>query len=164
MFGSGRVTRETFDLNQALQDVIGLIAGELETQGVSLETELSDGLPPVLAGRVEVQQVLMNLLLNAQRAVSRADRPVIRLGSRREGEQALVWVQDSGAGVPADRLHSIFDSFATTKPDGLGMGLAISRRIVEAHGGRIEVESEGPGRGSTFRFTLPPWTAAGCRF
>jgi signal transduction histidine kinase len=121
---------------------------------VTLETELVDDLPPVLAGRVEVQQVLMNLLLNALRALDTVRQRHVRVGTGRDGARALVWVQDSGPGVPQEQLDTVFDSFSTSKADGLGMGLAACRRIIEAHGSRIWAENP-EGGGARFSFTLP---------
>jgi len=131
MLRKGKVTRERFDLNQALREVVGLVAGELHDQGVELREDYASDLPLVTAGRVEIQQVVTNLLLNALRAV-RAEptaRRRIQLGTALDGREALVWVRDSGPGIPAHELSTIFDVFSTSKADGLGVGLAISQRI-----------------------------------
>jgi two-component system sensor kinase FixL len=143
MLRKGEVARQRFDLNQALREVVGLIAGELGDQGVELREDYASDLPPVAAGRVEIQQVVMNLLLNALRAVRSVPqgRRQIQLASSLNGREALVSVRDSGPGIHPDELSSIFDVFFTSKADGLGMGLAISRRIIEAHGARIWAEN-----------------------
>ncbi len=154
LFGSGKVVRERLSLNPVVREVLELVTAEIDARGVALETELADDIPLVLAGRVEVQQVLMNLLLNALRAVGSMQQRRICLGTRRDGTRALVWVQDSGPGVPQEQLDSVFDSFSTSKADGLGMGLAVCRRIIEAHGSRIWAENP-EGGGSRFSFTLP---------
>ena len=154
IFGAGKVVRERFPLNPVLREVFELVAGEFDARGAELETDLAGDLPLVLAGRVEVQQVLMNLLLNALRAVGSTQQRRICVGSRRDGTRALVWVQDSGPGVPQEQLGSVFDSFSTSKADGLGMGLAVCRRIIEAHGSRIWAENP-EGGGARFSFTLP---------
>jgi signal transduction histidine kinase len=114
-------------------------------------------LPPVLGDRVQLQQVLINLVVNAIQAMaSVTDRPRELLLRSREDEagQALVAVQDSGIGIDPENESRLFDTFFTTKPDGVGMGLSICRSIVEAHGGKVSA-SRNPGPGTTFQFTLP---------
>jgi predicted ATPase/signal transduction histidine kinase len=149
--------KDWVDVNAAIREVIAFARGEMERSGVALEAELLERLPDILADRIELQQVILNLLMNGIEAmVSVTDRPremVIR-SSARESDQVLVAVQDSGVGLDAQNLDEIFDAFYTTKPQGMGMGLAISRSIVENHGGRLWATAN-PGKGATFQFTLP---------
>ena len=130
---------------------------EVKRRGAVLETELAAGLPPVTGDRVQLQQLLLNLVINALDAMnSVTERPhLIRIRtSLREPGSILVDVEDSGVGLDPGQAAHLFEAFYTTKPDGLGMGLSISRSIVEAHGGRLWASpNEGPG--ATFQFTLP---------
>jgi signal transduction histidine kinase len=122
-----------------------------------LRTALAEGLPRVEGDRVQLQQVLLNLILNAVDAMSPIrDRPrEVTLASRREGEQdVLIEVRDTGPGIDPDSAERLFEPFYTTKAQGLGMGLSISRSIVEAHGGRLWAGSNQP-HGAVFRFSLP---------
>jgi PAS domain S-box-containing protein len=146
------------DINEAIQEVVLLTQHEADRKGVNLRLELSAGLPPVFADRVQLQQVALNLLMNGVEAVASVnDRPrelVICSRTDKSG-QVIVAVQDSGDGIDAENLEKIFDAFYTTKSQGMGMGLAISRSIVENHGGRLwAVQNEGPG--ATFQFALQP--------
>ena len=152
--------KELLDMNQAIREVVALAEGEVRRNGVALRTELTGDLPPILGDRVELEQVVLNLIMNAIEAMSAiGDRPrelVIRTQSG-EIDQVRVAVQDSGIGLDPQSMGRIFDAFYTTKPQGMGMGLAISRSIVENHGGRLWV---GPneGRGATFQFTLQAYS------
>jgi signal transduction histidine kinase len=118
--------------------------------------ELAADLPPIMGDRVQLQQVVVNLILNAIEAMSTVEdreRDLVIKTQRGEGDEVRVAVQDSGIGLDPKNVERIFDAFHTTKPGGLGMGLSISRSIVERHGGRLwAVSNDGPG--STFRFTL----------
>jgi PAS domain S-box-containing protein len=148
--------KERLDLNEAIQEVVTLTQGEVRRNGVALRTELAGDLPPVPGDRVELQQVVLNLIMNGIEAMSgvgnRARELVIRTQSG-EADQVRVIVQDSGIGLDPLSTERIFDAFYTTKPQGMGMGLAISRSIVENHGGRLwAVPNDGPG--ATFQFTL----------
>jgi PAS domain S-box-containing protein len=148
--------KERLDMNEAIQEVVALAKGELRSNRVALRTELADDLPPVLGDRVQLQQVVLNLVMNGIEAMSAVrDRPrelLIRTQSG-EADQVNVTVQDSGIGLDPQSKEGIFDAFYTTKPAGMGMGLSISRSIVENHGGRLwAVPNEGPG--ATFQFTL----------
>ena len=144
------------DINQTVQEVILLVQIEAAHKGVALRTELAADLPPVLGDRVELQQVILNLVVNGIEATtSVADgRRELLIRSRQHGsDQVLVAVQDSGMGLDPKNMERIFDAFYTTKSQGLGMGLAISRSIVENHGGKLwAVPNDGPG--ATFQFTL----------
>jgi C4-dicarboxylate-specific signal transduction histidine kinase len=156
LFKKARAAQERLDINDAIEEVVILTQSEVRRNKVALRTELATDLPPVVGDRVQLQQVLMNLILNGIEAVSTVkERPrdlVIRT-QRSEGEQVRVAVQDSGIGFDPMMVERIFDAFHTTKPGGLGMGLSISRSIVENHGGRLwAILNDGPG--ATFQFTL----------
>lgn len=142
-------------LNEMIQQTMELVHFELH--GAELQVEFADQLPCVLADRVQLQQVLLNLILNAIEAMkSVSDRPrVLRVETRQhEPNAVLVTVQDSGVGLRPDGMEQLFETFYTTKPGGLGMGLSISRSIIESFGGRLWAEcNDGPG--ATFKFTLP---------
>jgi C4-dicarboxylate-specific signal transduction histidine kinase len=144
------------DLNQTIEDVILLLRNEAARKNVSLQLELDDNLPLALGDRVQLQQVILNLVVNGIEAMAASNaRPRDLLISTRqhESDKVLVAVQDCGSGVARQDMEKIFDAFYTTKPQGLGMGLAISRSIVEEHGGRLWVESNNEA-GATFQFTL----------
>jgi signal transduction histidine kinase len=147
--------RALMDVNDVVREIIAL-AG-LDLQGTVLETELADELPQVQADRVQLQQVLLNLTINAMDAMKPVtDRPhVLRIQTKYHEERAvLVAVEDSGIGLNSDGMERLFETFYTTKPGGLGMGLSICRSIIEGHGGRLWAESN-EGSGVRFQFTLP---------
>jgi signal transduction histidine kinase len=149
--------KELLHINELVREIIGLTTTEIQQSRVSLRTQLSDDLPLVLADRIQLQQVLLNLILNAIESVSSAaerSREVIVGTAEDELGDVLVTVSDSGGGLEANLLDRVFDAFYTTKPDGMGMGLTISRSIVEAHGGRICVMLNTP-HGAIVQFTLP---------
>jgi PAS domain S-box-containing protein len=145
------------DLNDVVRDVMVLVQRELASQRVSLRTELEPLLPMILGDRVQLQQVIINLVMNGieamQPVTDRAHKLVIRSGQD-ETREVLVSVTDCGVGIAPDNANQLFNAFFTTKSSGLGMGLSICRSIVEAHGGRLSVSgNEGPG--ATFQFVLP---------
>jgi PAS domain S-box-containing protein len=144
------------DLNDVVNDILRLIGGDARRRGVVLGTELVPALPAVAADRVCLQQVMLNLILNAMEAMdhAEADARQLTVRTRRLENAVEVAVRDTGSGIPADSLPRLFDAFFTTKRDGLGLGLAIARSIVESHGGRIWAEDHG-GRGASFCLTLP---------
>jgi len=145
------------DLNEALVDVARLVSGDAVVRGVSVRLELADGLPPVLGDRVQLQQVALNLVLNAMDAMREAgtrDRVLVLRTARDGATTVRVEVRDSGAGINEGDMGKIFKTFYTTKLDGMGMGLAITRSIVDLHGGRLEAHNN-PDGGATFSFTLP---------
>lgn len=147
---------EVFPIQETLREVLGLVSSELESAGISVREALDPDLPPVASGRVEVQQVLMNLLVNAGHALSESSsgaRMIILRAARHDRDAAVISVEDTGPGIPPEALPRLFEPFYTTRAGGLGMGLAICRRIVEAHGGRIW--GENTGQGARFSFTLP---------
>lgn len=145
------------DVNEAINEVIGLVQHELLSHRVSLRLDLTPDLPLVLADRVQLQQVLLNLIINGIEAMQPViDRPrelAIR-SWQDEARQILVSVSDCGVGIAAETAGRLFDAFFTTKSGGMGMGLSICRSIVEAHGGRLSVAGD-VGRGATFQFALP---------
>jgi len=145
------------NINEAILEVIALIRGELAKNGISAKTQLADSLPPVWADRVQLQQVVLNLLLNAIEAMSGMTEGARELLIRTEqthSDAVLVSVQDSGPGFPPESAQRLFESFYTTKPGGLGLGLSICHSIIEAHQGRLRA-SANPSRGAVFQLTLP---------
>jgi PAS domain S-box-containing protein len=149
--------REGVDINEPIREVVALAQQELRRNGVALRTVLAGDLPRVHGDKVQLQQVLLNLLLNGIEAMSgAADGPrELVVGSARDGASGVrVTVRDTGVGLDGASTDRLFDPFYTTKPSGMGMGLAISRSIIESHGGRIWVTSNTP-RGAVFEFTLP---------
>jgi PAS domain S-box-containing protein len=160
----GAPERRPLDVNDVIRESLAVTRDEAERWGASLRAELQDDLPPVAADRVQVQQVLVNLILNGVEAMADvADGParVLTVRSRREGPGAVrVEVADHGKGLDPEHPNRIFDAFFSTKPGGLGLGLSISRSIVEAHGGRIwATPNDGPG--ATVVFTLPDGAGGG---
>ena len=144
-------------LNQVVQDAVRLVEREIRARNISLSTELAGGLPPASGDWIQVGQVVINLLLNAIDAVDEvADAPrSITVESRKGGSgEVIVSVRDTGKGIREESMHLIFDPFYTTKDNGLGLGLSISRSIIEAHGGRLYA-APNAGRGATFSFSLP---------
>jgi PAS domain S-box-containing protein len=162
LFKKARTTKERLDINEVIKEVVILTQSEARRNDVVLRMELAADLPAVMGDRVQLQQVIMNLILNGIEAVTPVEeraRDLVIKTQRGEGDQVLVAVQDSGTGFDPRSVERIFDAFHTTKPGGLGMGLPISRSIVENHGGRLWAESnEGPG--VTFQFNLPTETGA----
>lgn len=148
--------RANLDLNEVIGEVLAIIASEAQQHRVVVRTSLSPALPPARGDRVQLQQVLLNLALNGIQAMSSiADRArELRIDSRQVGGEVVVAVEDQGVGLTPDDAERLFEPFSSTKPGGMGMGLAISRRIVEAHGGRLWASSN-EGGGATFRFALP---------
>ncbi len=149
--------KESLNINETVQEVIQLTASEIQNNHVSLRTQFSNGLPLILGDRVQLQQVILNLILNAIEAMNgvpeRSRELFVSIGA--EGSSAvLVTISDTGLGLEPGKTDSLFDAFYTTKRDGMGMGLAISRSIIEAHGGRVWAEPNAS-RGAAFKFTLP---------
>jgi signal transduction histidine kinase len=128
----------------------------IHKNSVSVETRLSDGLLHVLGDRIQLQQVLLNLILNAAEAMGSAEETAreLSISTQQDRLGALVAVRDSGPGIDPEHLDRVFDAFYTTKSSGTGMGLSICRSIMDAHGGKLWVEANEP-RGAVFQFTLP---------
>ena len=145
--------RELVDLNEVAGEMLALLRNEATRHSISLHTDLAPQLPGVTADRVQLQQVLMNLMLNGIEAMKDAEGE-LTIRSRRTEDGLLISVNDTGVGLPSEKLDQIFNAFYTTKPQGTGMGLAISRSIIEAHGGRLWATANAK-RGATFHFTLP---------
>jgi C4-dicarboxylate-specific signal transduction histidine kinase len=144
------------DINKIIEEVLILIQDEAVSKGVAVRVDLAENNPPVMGDRVQLQQVILNLVMNGIEATAPVtDRPrEVRISSRPlESDKVLVTVQDSGVGIGEQSLEKIFDAFYTTKSQGMGMGLAISRSIVEDHGGQLSATSNN-GSGATFQFTL----------
>ena len=156
LFRKGSTPRDPVDINEVIQEMIALLRTEATRYAVPIRAELGEGLPKVKADRVQLQQVFMNLMLNGIDAMKDM-RPTGELTIRSEravGGQVLISVSDTGVGLPPQQADQIFNAFFTTKPDGTGMGLPISRSIIESHGGRLWAAANS-GPGATFHFTLP---------
>jgi signal transduction histidine kinase len=148
---------EIVDLNEATREVLALSLSELERNKVVVRTELGGELPPVQGDRVQLQQVILNLLLNASDAMSGIDdrpRQLVIRTERDEEDCVLLSVRDTGVGFEPQRMDRLFDAFFTTKSGGMGIGLSVSRSIIESHKGRLwAVPNDGPG--ATFTFSIP---------
>jgi signal transduction histidine kinase len=145
------------EINGAIREVIELTYSEAVKNGVSVEMQFAEGLPLIEADRVQLQQVILNLVLNSLQAMSAASdgpRQLLVTTGKADSDGLLVAVRDSGPGLAAAALEHIFEAFYTTKPDGMGMGLSICRSIIEAHGGRLWATRCEP-RGALFQFTIP---------
>jgi PAS domain S-box-containing protein len=145
-----------FDINEAINEIIVLGRSAVIKNGVSVQTRLSEGLFPIHGDRVQLQQVVLNLLLNAVEAMGsrEAGAKELLISTEQDHTGVLVVVRDSGPGIDPSHLERVFDAFYTTKSSGMGMGLSICRSIIEAHGGRLWAEANEP-RGAIFQFTLP---------
>jgi PAS domain S-box-containing protein len=161
LFKKGTSERELVDVNEVIREMIVLLRGEAMRYSIQVRTELEADTPRVMADRVQLQQVLMNLMMNGIDAMKDADgaRELAIKSQRAETDQVLVSVSDTGAGLPVQQSDQIFNAFFTTKSHGTGMGLSISRSIVESHGGRLWAAENSP-RGASFQFTLPLKTEA----
>ena len=156
LFKKGTAQRELVDVNEILREMIVLLGGEATRSKVSVRVELAADLPKLMGDRVQLQQVMMNLMLNGIEAMKDEDgkRELIIKSERTENEEIMVSVTDSGVGLPPQQTEQIFNAFFTTKPHGTGMGLRISRSIIESHGGRLWA-ADNSGRGARFCFSLP---------
>ena len=157
LFGRKDPTAEAVDLNEATREVIALSFSELQSNRVMLRTELAEDLPPVTGDRVQLQQVILNLLRNASDSMSGVDdrpRQMVIRTERDEGDRVRVTVQDAGVGIAPHVVDKVFDALYTTKSDGMGIGLSVSRSIIESHRGRLwATPNDGPG--ATFAFSIP---------
>jgi PAS domain S-box-containing protein len=161
LFEKGESQRGLVDVNEVIQEMIILLRSQATRYSISIRAELGEDLPQVMADRVQLQQVFMNLMLNgieAMKDMSAAGELTIKSQQGEDG-QLLISISDTGVGLPAEQTEQIFDAFFTTKPQGPGMGLPISRSIVESHGGRLWA-TPNSGRGATLQFTLACEVAA----
>jgi len=144
------------DVNEVIREMTVLLRGEATRYNISVRTGLAADLPQAMGDRVQLQQVLMNLIMNSIDAMKDVDgtRELGIKSQRAENEEVVVSVTDTGVGLPPQQAEQIFNAFFTTKPHGTGMGLRISRSIIESHGGRLWAANNTP-RGANFCFTLP---------
>jgi C4-dicarboxylate-specific signal transduction histidine kinase len=166
LFSKKGATTEAVDLNEATREVVALSLSRLQRNRVVLRLDLADDLPLVTSDRVQIQQVIMNLVRNASDAMSSVDaRPrELRIRTERdENDHVRLTIQDAGTGFDPQVVNRLFEAFYTTKRDGMGIGLSVSRSIVESHHGRLwAAMNEGPG--ATFSFSLPCGSEAVHRF
>jgi signal transduction histidine kinase len=157
LYSRKEMSPESMDLNEATREVTALSLSELQRSGVTLRYELADDLPLIVGDRIQLQQVILNLLRNAADAMSTVDdrpRELLVKTERDEGNRVRLSVKDSGVGFTPQAADKIFEAFYTTKTDGMGIGLSISRSIIEAHQGLLwATPNDGPG--STFSFAVP---------
>jgi signal transduction histidine kinase len=156
LFKKGPPQRELVDLNEVIREMIALLRSEASRYSISIRGELANDLPNIMADRVQLQQVLMNLMLNgieAMKDMSAGGELTIK-SQQDDNRQLLISVGDTGVGLEPEQAEQIFNAFFTTKPQGTGMGLPISRSIIESHGGRLWAADNSP-RGASFCFTLP---------
>jgi two-component system sensor kinase FixL len=143
------------DIGETVREVVGFLHGDIVARNVRVVLELAPDLPPVRGDRIQLEQVMMNLLMNAFDALNGNPIPerIVTVTTAADSEAVQVAVRDLGPGIPPDRLEPVFEPFYTTKPEGLGMGLSVTRSIIETHHGRIWAEHNA-GRGATFHFRL----------
>jgi C4-dicarboxylate-specific signal transduction histidine kinase len=157
LFAKKDATTESVDLNEATREVIALSLGELQRSRVIVRAELADDLPPITGDRVQLQQVILNLLRNASDAMSGLDdrpRKLVIRTEREEGDRVRLTVRDAGVGFELQAVGRLFEAFYTTKSGGMGIGLSVSRSIIESHHGRLwAAPNDGPG--ATFSFSIP---------
>jgi len=153
-FKKGASQRESVNVNEVIQEMITLLHNETIGYSVSIRHELTEGIPKIFADRVQLQQVLMNLMLNGIEAMRNTGGELTVTSKTDEDGQVLISISDWGVGLPSEDTERLFDAFFTTKPQGTGMGLSISRRIIESHGGSLWATANRE-RGATFYFTLP---------
>jgi signal transduction histidine kinase len=157
MFTKANPERTTVHVNELIREIGGLMQAEASRNQVALQTELDADLPATIGDRVQLQQVIVNLVLNGIEAMSSVtDRPrrLVLRSERQDSDQVLIAVRDSGVGIDAKDFRRIFDAFFTTKTQGMGMGLSICQSIIEAHGGRLWASANSD-HGATLQFTLP---------
>ena len=154
LYQKGRLQSEPVDVNEAIGEMLTMLRNQAIHHSVTFRAELAEGLPTVMADRVQLQQVLMNLMLNGIEAMKDTGGELTIRSQLSEDGELLIAVTDNGMGLPAERADEIFSAFFTTKPQGTGLGLTITRSILESHGGRVWATANA-GRGTTFYFTLP---------
>jgi signal transduction histidine kinase len=160
LFKKGALQRELVDVNELIREMIVLLLSEASRYSITIRTELAESLPKVMADRVQLQQVFMNLMLNGIEAMKEtSDGSELTIQSEAGDGQLLISVSDTGVGLPSEQADEIFRAFFTTKDNGTGMGLPISRSIIESHGGRLWATANS-GPGATLQFTLPATVAA----
>jgi signal transduction histidine kinase len=158
LYQKGSSELNSVDVNEVIREMVVMLANEANRHSVTISTDLTAGLPHMMADRVQLQQLLMNLMLNGIEAM-RGTSGELGIKSQLSGDgHLLISVADTGVGLPTEDTDKIFDAFFTTKSQGTGLGLAISRSIVNAHGGRIWATANS-GRGATFHIALPPIVA-----
>ena len=145
--------RAPVSVNAVIHEMAALLRREASASSISIRTELGEKIPDIIADRVQLQQVFMNLMLNAIDAMKDSGGTLTITSHMSDGHELTIAVSDTGIGLPTDNPDRIFESFVTTKPHGTGMGLSITRSIVESHGGRVWAVAN-PGAGATFLFTL----------
>ena len=150
------VRKDCLEINEAISEVIGLTRGEVAKNGVQVRTQLAEGLPVIQGSRVQIQQVVLNLIVNAVEAMGQMgnDRRELQISTEAEADRVVVAVRDTGPGLAEDAIERAFEAFYTTKSSGLGMGLSICRSIVEDHGGQLWATANVP-KGAAFQFTVP---------
>ena len=156
IFKKGNPQRELVDVNDLIREMVTLLRSEATRYSIAVQTELSEGLPRIMGDRVQLQQVLMNLMINSIQAMKDVSWPrqLAIKSQRAEDRRLMVSLSDTGVGLPAQHAEQIFNAFFTTKSDGTGMGLRISRSIVESHGGRLWAGDNSP-HGASFHLSLP---------
>jgi PAS domain S-box-containing protein len=153
---------DIIDVNELIREMVVVMHNEATRRSITIDTDLAEGLPAVMADRVQLQQALMNLMLNGIEAIRDTTGQLTAKSRLAENDQVVISVIDNGVGLPAETLDRVFDVFFTTKPQGTGLGLAITRSIIESHGGRIWANTN-PERGATFHFSLPSRLAVAAR-
>jgi C4-dicarboxylate-specific signal transduction histidine kinase len=145
------------DINDLAMETLQILRGHLNDHGIKTDIELTAELPPVMGERVQLQEVIFNLINNAIDAMASVDvgHRVLRMRTKPEDKIIVVEIEDSGGGIERGSLDKIFEPFVTTKPNGTGLGLAICNTIIERHGGRLAASSEGKNRGALFQISLP---------
>jgi signal transduction histidine kinase len=164
LFGSINQGQEPVDVNEMILGALRSLRGELDVHGVTTRIELTSELPPVMGHSGQLQEVILNLLRNGIEAMDtvKGGNRVLRVQTAHNGRDAIaVAVEDTGPGIDPKKLDGIFDAFVTTKPQGMGLGLAICRMIIERHGGQLTASSNGNCGGALFQFVLPIKLAAG---
>jgi len=156
LFKKGAAERELVDVNEVIQEMITLLRSEASRCSISIHVDLASDLPKIMADRVQLQQVFMNLMLNGIEAMKDMDSTgeLTIKSQQSDDRQLLISVGDTGVGLKPEQAEKMFNAFFSTKPQGTGMGLTISRSIIESHGGRLWATAHS-GRGATFQFTLP---------
>jgi C4-dicarboxylate-specific signal transduction histidine kinase len=149
--------KANLDLNETIGEVLALVGDETKRRSIAIRTEFADALAPVLGDRVQLQQVVLNIIMNGLDAMNGAVCKRLLIATRNiDHSQVRVTVADTGTGIDPDKMEKVFDPFFSTKPHGMGMGLSISRSIIQSHGGRLWVTAN-DGPGVTIQFTIPQY-------